>query len=192
LDRFLVLAESCEIEAFIVVNKIDLAEPDEVRERFAPYEEVGYPVLQTSAKAGRGLEELGVRLADQITLFVGPSGAGKSSLLNALQPGLGLRVGEISRAIERGRHTTVAAWLHRLDAGGYVLDTPGLGNVKFWEVGTHELAWCFPEFRPFLGRCKFQDCTHTHEPGCAVIGALEAGELSSRRYASYVKFLGES
>jgi ribosome biogenesis GTPase len=192
LDRFLVLAGSCEIEAFVVVNKIDLAEPDEVRERFALYEEISYPVLYTSAKGGRGLEELGGRLADHITLFVGPSGAGKSSLLNALQPGLGLRVGAISEAIERGRHTTVAAWLHRLDAGGYVLDTPGLGNVKFWEVGTHELAWCFPEFRPYLGGCRFQDCSHAHEPDCAVIGALETGELSSRRYESYVKFLEES
>ncbi|UCC72176.1 MAG: ribosome small subunit-dependent GTPase A [Gemmatimonadota bacterium] len=192
LDRFLVLAESCEIAAFIVVNKIDLAGADEVRERFALYKEIGYPVLYTSAKAPRGLEELGGRLAGHITLFVGPSGAGKSSLLNALQPGLGLRVGEISKAIERGRHTTVAAWLHRLDAGGYVLDTPGLGKVRFWEVGTHKLAWCFREFRPYLGRCRFQDCSHTHEPGCAVIGAKEAGSFSSRRYESYVKFLGES
>ncbi len=192
LDRFLVLAESCEIAAFIVVNKIDLAEPEEVRERFARYEEIGYPVLYTSAKGCRGLDELGGRLADHITLFVGPSGAGKSSLLNALQPGLRLRVGAISEAIERGGHTTVMAWLHRLDAGGYVLDTPGLGNVKFWEVGAHELGWCFPELRPYLGRCKFQDCSHTHEPDCAVIGALEAGSLSSRRYASYVKFHEES
>ncbi|MGD2155017.1 MAG: ribosome small subunit-dependent GTPase A [Gemmatimonadales bacterium] len=191
LDRFLVLAESSEIAAFIVVNKIDLAGPEEVDERFLLYGEIGYPVLYTSAKERRGLEELGDRLADHITLFVGPSGAGKSSLLNALQPGLGLRVGEISEAIERGRHTTVAAALHRLDAGGYVVDTPGLGNVKFWEVGTHELAWGFPEFRPYLGDCKFQDCSHVHEPGCAVIGALEAGELSSWRYGSYVKFLRE-
>jgi ribosome biogenesis GTPase len=192
VDRFVVLAESCEIAAFIVVNKIDLAVGDEVRERFALYEEIGYPVLYTSAKGCRGLEELGDRLVDQITLLVGPSGAGKSSLLNALQPGLGLRVGAISEAIERGRHTTVTAWLHRLDAGGYVLDTPGLGKVKFWEVGTHELAWCFPEFRPYLGGCKFQDCSHTHEPDCAVIGAMEAGELSGRRYESYAEFLDES
>ncbi|UCC84738.1 MAG: ribosome small subunit-dependent GTPase A [Gemmatimonadota bacterium] len=192
LDRFLVLAESSEIDAFVVVNKIDLADPDQVCERFAPYEEIGYPVLHTSAKACRGLEELGGRLAEHITLFVGPSGAGKSSLLNALQPGLGLRVGEISKAIERGRHTTVAACLHCLDMGGYVVDTPGLGKVQFWELGTHELAWCFRDFRPYLGRCRFQDCSHAHEPDCAVIGALEAGELSSRRYESYVKFLGES
>lgn len=192
LDRFLVLAESCEIAAFIVVNKIDLAGADEVRERFALYEEIGYPVLYTSAKASRGLEKLSDRLADHITLFVGPSGAGKSSLLNALQPGLGLRVGAISEAIERGSHTTVAAALHRLDAGGYVVDTPGLGKVQFWEVGTHELGWCFPEFRQHLGGCRFQDCSHAHEPDCAVIAALEAGELSGRRYESYVKFLGES
>jgi ribosome biogenesis GTPase len=192
LDRFLVVAASSDIAAFIVVNKIDLAGVKEIRQRLALYEEIGYPVLYTSAKARRGLEELGDRLADHITLFVGPSGAGKSSLLNALQPGLGLRVGAISEAIERGRHTTVTACLHRLDTGGYVVDTPGLGKVQLWEVGTHELAWCFPEFRRYLGRCRFQDCSHTHEPGCSVIGALEAGELSGRRYESYVKFLGES
>lgn len=191
VDRFLVLAEESEIAAFLVVNKIDLAGGCEAREGFGVYEEIGYPVVYTSATSGANLGQLSERLAGHITLFVGPSGAGKSSLLNALQPGLGLRVGEISEAIERGRHTTVAASLQRLDVGGYVVDTPGLGRLQFWEVGTHELPWCFPEFRPYLGDCKFQDCGHVHEPDCAVIAAVETGELSSRRYESYVTILEE-
>ncbi len=192
IDRFLVLAESSEIKAFLVVNKIDLAETDEALEPFRVYETVGYPVVHTSAKRRDGLEELRDRLAGHLTLLVGPSGAGKSSLLNALQPGLGLRVGELSKAVERGRHTTVAASLHPLDVGGYVLDTPGLGTLKFWEVGTHELGWCFPEFRPHLGGCKFQDCTHQHEPDCAVITAKAAGVVPPSRYESYLKILAES
>ncbi|KPK80850.1 MAG: hypothetical protein AMS25_08610 [Gemmatimonas sp. SM23_52] len=191
VDRFLVLAEESEIAAFLVVNKIDLASESEAREGFGVYEEIGYPVVYTSATSGASLDQLSERLAGHITLFVGPSGAGKSSLLNALQPGLGLRVGEISKAIERGRHTTVAASLQRLDVGGYVVDTPGLGRLQFWEVGTHELAWCFPEFRLYLGDCRFQDCVHVHEPDCAVIAAVETGELSSHRYESYVTILEE-
>ncbi len=192
LDRFLVLAESSEIAAFLVVNKIDLTGDADAREQFDVYEQVGYPVVYTSAKRCDGLEKLRDHLAGCITLFVGPSGAGKSSLLNALQPGLGLRVGELSKALQRGRHTTVAASLHPLDVGGYVVDTPGLGDLRFWEVGTHELGWCFREFRPYLGSCKFQDCSHEHEPGCAVIEAKEGGAVSESRYASYLRVLEES
>jgi ribosome biogenesis GTPase len=191
VDRFLVLAEESEIAAFLVVNKIDLTSESEAREGFDLYEQIGYPVVYTSATSGANLGQLSERLAGHTTLFVGPSGAGKSSLLNALQPGLGLRVGEISKAIKRGRHTTVAASLQRLDVGGYVVDTPGLGRLQFWEVGTHELPWCFPEFRPYLGDCRFQDCSHVHEPDCAVIAAVETGELPSRRYESYVTILEE-
>jgi ribosome biogenesis GTPase len=189
LDRFLVLAESSEIPAFLVVNKIDLTGDAGARQQFAVYQQIGYPVIYASAKRSDGLEELRDRLAGCITLLVGPSGAGKSSLLNALQPGLGLRVGELSVALQRGRHTTVAASLHPLDVGGYVVDTPGLGDLRFWEVGTHELGWCFREFRPYLGSCKFQDCSHEHEPGCAVIEAKESGEVSESRYASYLRVL---
>jgi ribosome biogenesis GTPase len=189
LDRFLVLAESSELPAFLVVNKVDLTSEDDVHQQFDVYEQIGYPVVYTSAKRCDGLEELRDRLAGCITLFVGPSGAGKSSLLNALQPGLGLRVGELSKALQRGRHTTVAASLHPLDVGGYVVDTPGLGDLRFWEVGTHELGWCFREFRPHLGSCKFQDCSHEHEPGCAVIEAKESGAVSESRYASYLRVL---
>ena len=191
LDRFLVLAESNEISAFIVLNKIDLAAAEGAHERFDIYEGIGYPLIRTSAAARQGLEVLRDRLSGRITLLVGPSGVGKSSLLNELQPGLGLRVGEISRAIQRGRHTTVSASLQRLDVGGYVVDTPGLGKLRFWEAGSQELAWCFREFRPYLGGCKFPDCRHIHEPDCAVIRALELGQLSRQRYDSYMQILEE-
>ena len=191
IDRLLVLAEASDIAAFLVVNKIDLAIEATARTAFAVYEEVGYPVLYTSAKSGRNLRQLREQLDGHLTLMAGPSGTGKSSLLNAVQPGLGLRIGEISKAIQRGRHTTVAASLHRLDFGGYVVDTPGLGKLQFWEVGNHELAWCFPEFRPLMGRCRFPDCQHMAEPGCAVIEGVERGSISERRYGIYCKIVAE-
>ncbi len=191
LDRFLVLAESNGIVAFLVVNKTDLSSPKAARERFALYEDAGYEVVYVSAKSGSNLGRLSQLLSSHITLFVGPSGVGKSSLLNAVQPGLGLRVGEISRSLKRGKHTTVAATLHPLDSGGYVVDTPGLGKLRFWEVEEAELDRCFPEFRPYLGACKFDDCRHDHEPGCGVLQAVEMGKIPQQRYESYQRILGE-
>jgi ribosome biogenesis GTPase len=192
LDRFLVLAEANDISAFIVCNKVDLPGASDARESFGVYQEIGYDVLYTSAKRGQGIEELREHLAGRITLFVGSSGVGKSSLLNALQPGLGLRVGEISVALQRGRHTTVAAALHPLDVGGYVVDTPGLGKMRFWEMGERDLAHCFREFEPYLGSCKFDDCSHVHEPGCRILEALEHEEIPPLRYESYRRILDES
>lgn len=191
VDRLLVLAESSEVPAFLVVNKIDLSGESAAHERFGLYERIGYEIIYTSVKKERAIGVLRDRLAGRVTVFVGPSGAGKSSLLNALRPGLSLRVGELSRAQGRGRQTTVAASLHRLDVGCYVVDTPGLGRLKFWEVGVHDLAWCFPEFRAHLGNCKFSDCRHIHEPECAVIEARASGQVSEARYRSYVTILKE-
>jgi ribosome biogenesis GTPase len=191
LDRFLVLAEANGIPAFVVANKADLGTETEMRTKFGLYEGIGYDVIHTSAKQGRGIEDLGERLAGHVTIFVGPSGAGKSSLLNALQPGLGLQVGEVSQSLQRGRHTTVAACLHPLDRGGYVVDTPGLGTLRFSEVGSKKLDVCFPEFRPHLGHCRFDDCVHVHEPGCAVRDALSEGTVAEGRYESYLRILEE-
>jgi ribosome biogenesis GTPase len=184
LDRFLVVAEANDVEAAVVANKIDLcADPRAV---FGLYEDAGYPVLYVAAKDGTGIEELRARLDGKLSVVVGPSGAGKSTLLNALQPGLRLQTGEVSGALDKGRHTTVVAELHRVGSG-WVADTPGLRELGLWEIEPRELDWCFPEFRPFRGACRFDDCSHTHEPGCAVRAALERGEIAPSRYESYVR-----
>ncbi|HKW46384.1 MAG TPA: ribosome small subunit-dependent GTPase A [Gemmatimonadaceae bacterium] len=193
LDRFLVIAEANELAARIIVNKIDLVNDREVRERFAPYENAGYPVHFTSMKRGDGLADVRAMLDGRVSVFTGPSGVGKSSLLNALFPGLALRVGEISESVNKGRHTTVGASMIPLpdESGGYVVDTPGLREVGMWALSAEHLDMCFPELRPFVTRCRFADCTHTAEPNCAVKEAVERGDVSRERYASYLKLRDE-
>lgn len=188
LDRLLVIAELNGLDAFVVVNKTDLGEP----EGFAPYRQAGYEVLATSAREEVGLEELGERLHGKVTALAGPSGAGKSSLLNALMPGLDRRVGEVSGGEGRGRHTTVNATLVPLPAGGYVCDTPGLQVLRLWSMPPDELAAAFPEFRPLLGSCRFNDCRHLGEPGCGIREALEEGRVDGSRYESYRALLEEA
>jgi ribosome biogenesis GTPase / thiamine phosphate phosphatase len=189
LDRFLVLAESTGLDAVVVANKTDLAGP-EGREVFRVYEEAGYPVLHTSASTGEGVDRLKERLRGRITVLVGPSGAGKSSLLNAVQPGLRLRTGEVSVAVGKGRHTTVSARLIPLECGGYVADTPGLRELGLWGVDSSELDLYFPEFRDHLDDCHFgRSCTHTHEPDCAVRAAVSAGAIPAARFQSYEALL---
>lgn len=191
LDRFLVIAEANEIPARVVINKVDLASEAAVRERFADYERAGYPVHLTSVKQNRGLGELRDALTGRVSALSGPSGVGKSSLLNTVYPGLNLRVGEISISVQKGRHTTVGADLHPLPEGGYVVDTPGLREVGVWGLEPQHLDSCFPEFRPFIGECRFGDCTHRTEPRCAVRGAVERGEVSAARYDSYLRLREE-
>jgi ribosome biogenesis GTPase len=191
LDRFLVIAEGNDLRARIIINKIDLVDVAATRERFADYTRAGYPLHFTSVKRGDGLEEVRETLADRVSVLSGPSGVGKSSLMNTLFPGLNLRVGEISESVNKGRHTTVGAMLHPLPGGGAVVDTPGLREVGMWGLDPDALDACFPELRPYLNQCRFRDCTHAVEPGCAVRAALDAGEVSRARWESYLKLRAE-
>ncbi len=191
LDRLLVGAELQSIPAVVCANKIDLVGCQEAEALFDIYAEVGYPVLYTSAVTGEGVDELRDVLRDKISALLGPSGAGKTSLLNAMQPGLGLRVREVSRATTKGRHTTVVPQLVPLGQGGWVADTPGLRALALFDVDPEELDAYFPDIAPFVARCNFSDCSHTVEPGCAVINAVEEGEVSQHRYESYVRLREE-
>ena len=192
LDRFLVIAEANELAARIVINKVDLASEADAETQFADYVRAGYPVHLTSTKqGGSGLGALHDALQGRTSVLTGPSGVGKSSLMNALYPGLGLRVGEISESVNKGRHTTVGALLHPLPDGGFVADTPGLREIGMWGLDPVALDDCFPEFRPLTPLCRFADCTHTVEPNCAVLEALSRGEVSAARYDSYVRLREE-
>jgi len=191
LDRLLVGAEYQRIPSVVCANKTDLVGLEEAREFFGIYEEIGYRVIYTSAITGEGLDELRDALTGRISALMGPSGVGKTSLLNAIQPGLGLRVREVSQATTKGRHTTVVPQLIPLDAGGWVADTPGVRALAFFEMDPEEVDAYFPDIAPLIAGCQFSDCTHTVEPGCAVMDAVEAGEVSFHRYESYVRLRDE-
>jgi ribosome biogenesis GTPase len=191
LDRFLVIAEGNSLDARIVINKIDLVDEKETRERFRDYEKAGYPLHFTSVKKQIGLESLHDALAGRTSVLSGPSGVGKSSLLNGMYPGLNLRVGEISESVNKGRHTTVGALMHPLPDSGYVVDTPGLREVGMWGMPSDHLDSCFPELRTLIHECRFADCTHLIEPDCAVLSAVESGVVSRERYESYAKLREE-
>lgn len=187
LDRFLVGSEAQEIPAVICANKIDLVGGVAGgRELFGLYEEIGYPVIYTSAITGEGVDELRDQLTDKLSVLAGPSGAGKSTLLNAMQPGLGLTAREVSQATGKGRHTTVVPELLPLDGGGWVADTPGIRAIALFDTDPEELDAYFPEIAPLVAECQFSDCTHIVEPGCAVMAAVEAGLIHPERYESYV------
>lgn len=188
LDRLLVVAESNDIPALVVANKTD-AEPSlAIAEHLRASE---YPVLSTSAKRRDGIAELRAVLHGRESVFTGPSGAGKSSLLNALEPGLGLRIGAISEHVQRGTHTTVSATMIPLAEGGFVVDTPGFSEVGVWAIDRKHLDECFPEFRALIDGCRFADCSHRTEPGCAVRARAEDGTIPRTRYESYLAIYAE-
>ncbi|NSW53943.1 MAG: ribosome small subunit-dependent GTPase A [Anaerolineae bacterium] len=190
LDRFLVIAEKNGIPPIIVANKLDLVGRAEAETRFGLYQSIPYEVHYTSARSGEGVQALFERLKGRISALAGPSGVGKSSLLNAMMPGLGLAVSQVSDATEKGRHTTTHRELFPIDVpeGGYVADTPGMRSIALWDTEAEELDGYFPELRGLVQDCQFSDCTHREwEPGCAVRLAVEEGRVHPERYLSYVR-----
>jgi ribosome biogenesis GTPase len=187
IDRWLVAAESNGLDPLIVANKRDLVDEATFREQFAEFTRIGYRVLGTSARQPLGVEELRAALRGRISVFTGPSGVGKSSLLNEIQPGLNLDTRDIGGSTHKGRHTTTVRELIPLDSGGWVADTPGLRQLELLRLTRDELVECFVEFRPYLETpCRFRDCRHENEPGCKIKAAVEAGEISPRRYESFL------
>jgi ribosome biogenesis GTPase len=185
LDRFLVITEKQKVPAVIVANKTDLVK--NAKEFFSLYEPLGYRVIYTSTKTGAGIDELHDTLKNKISALAGPSGAGKSSLLNQIQPGLGLAVNEISKAMNKGRHTTVTRQMFPLVDGGYVADTPGWKSLALWDTEAVEMEAYFPELRDLVQGCQFSDCTHTHEPNCAVLAAVKDGRVHPERFDSFLR-----
>lgn len=191
LDRFLVEAERNELPAIICVNKVDLVAPGEAQRLFKTYEEIGYPILYTSAPRGDGIEALRAALRGKLSVLAGSSGVGKSSLLNAIEPGLGLKVKTVSKATTKGLHTTRHVELFPLADGGYVADTPGIRGLAHFDLEPDELDGYFREIAPLVPFCQFSDCSHRHEENCAVRAAVAQGTIAEERYDSYLRLREE-
>jgi len=188
LDRYLAAAEEAELPVLIAITKMDLADRAEIEEQAARFENIGYRVLLTSVTTGEGLADLKGELRGKMSVVAGKSGVGKSSLLNAVQPGLGLKVSEVGRTSNKGKHTTTHLEMFQLEGSGSIVDTPGIREFGLWNVDAASLADLFREFRPYLGRCRFgASCAHETEPGCRIRDAVEAGEIDARRYRSYLR-----
>ena len=191
LDRFLITMERQNVPVIICLNKEDLGEKEKIKEIVETYSACGYQVLVTSAQLELGIRELEQVLKGKTTAVAGPSGAGKSSLTNLLAPDVQMETGEISRKLGRGRHTTRHSQLILLNEDTYLMDTPGFTSFYVEDMEKEELRHYFPEFAPYEGTCRFQGCTHTHEPGCMVKEALKEGKISSQRYENYQEIYKE-
>ncbi len=185
VDRFLVSAEKARIQPVIVINKIDLVNWADLQPVVGVWSQMGYPVVLTSTMTGHGVDRLRSWVKGRDSVVTGQSGVGKSSILNAIEPGLQLRVGNVSSENQKGKHTTTSAVLIPLECGGHLIDTPGIRQFQLWDVIPEEVVGYFRDIRPFINGCKFPDCTHTHEEDCTVKWAVADGKLDVRRYESY-------
>ena len=187
LDRFLILIESLDYSPVIVINKTDLVDEldPEIDDAISAYKEAGYNVFMTSVKNCTGMIEVKDAISKGITVLAGPSGVGKTALLNTLIPGANLKVGDISKKLKRGTHTTREVRLLKMNSDGWIADTPGFSTLEIDGIEAEDLKFYFPEFRKYLSNCKFNNCNHIHEPGCLIKEKVEEGELASSRYKSY-------
>ncbi len=193
VDRFLVTCEAYKVPVTILLAKIDLARqhPEAVEEFYSIYEKAGYKIVEVSATEGEGIETVRELLRGKTTLLSGNSGVGKSTLVAAVEQGLDIKTGEISQSHHKGKHTTTFSTMYPLADGGYIIDTPGIKGFGLIDIDDAELAHYFPEMMRYLPDCRFYNCSHTHEPGCAVVEAVKSGEIAYPRYESYLKIMDE-